>query len=204
MLRLWVKAGYPLGNHTFKHANLSNVDSDNFIRDIELNEAALAKFSKKKDWHYFRYPFLHEGKDLKTRNAVRIYLREHGYKIAEVTDDFEDWAWNNPYARCKAEGNVKAIDGLKASYLSSARERFIQDDIVSKFVFQREVPKILLLHIGAFGAEMLPILLRMYRDLGVEFIPLSEAVRDAAYNLNPGTAVGDGGDFEYSVLASKG
>ena len=204
VMRLWVKAGYPLGNHTFTHANLSKVDADTFIREIQLNEPALTKLNDNKDWHYFRYPYLHEGKDLKTRNAVRSYLKDRGYKIAEVTDDFEDWAWNDPYARCKAKGDQKAINILKASYLRSARERFLQDDIISRFVFKRDVPKILLLHMGAFDAEMLPSLLRMYQGHGVTFIPLSEAIRDVAYTTDPGIAVGDGGDFQYNVLKSKG
>ncbi len=42
-----------------------------------------------RDWHWFRYPFVHQGDTIEKRRAVRTYLREHGYKIAEVTLDFQ-------------------------------------------------------------------------------------------------------------------
>ena len=37
-------------------------------------------------------PFLHEGETLEKREAVRRYLAEHRYAIAEVTIDAHDWA----------------------------------------------------------------------------------------------------------------
>ena len=44
------------------------------------------------DWHWFRYPYLHEGDTLEKRHAVIKYLQEYNYKVAEVTLDFEDYA----------------------------------------------------------------------------------------------------------------
>lgn len=39
----------------------------------------------------------------------------------------------------------------------------------------------LLMHIGAFDARMMPRLLALYRHRGVRFVPLAEAERDPAY-----------------------
>lgn len=205
VLKLWIGGGYPLGNHTFTHVNLNKVGAEKFKKEITTNEDVLRKMSGNTDWHYFRYPYLKEGKDLENRNSVRSFLIQKNYKIAEITDDFEDWAWNSPYARCKTKGDLKEIDVLKKSYIESATERFIQDGKVAEAVFHRSVARILLLHVGAFDAEMLPTLLRMYENKGVQFIPLSEAVRASAYEVDPGISAGVyGGDFQYGVLEAHG
>jgi hypothetical protein len=156
------------------------------------------------NWRYFRYPFLDEGDTLEKRNAVRAYLKSNNYRIAFVTDEFEDWAWNEPYARCKAKNDQQSIQRLKKYYLKAAADRLTLDSKVLNALYNRPARRILLLHIGAFDAEMLPSLLKMYKKRGVEFIPLSEAVKDSIYEEDLGLARGGGGDFEYNALKSRG
>ena len=72
------------------------------------------------DWHYFRFPFLREGETLGKRRAIRRYLRANGYRIAQVTIDFEDWSWNEPYAYCLDKGDARSISWLKTTYLRNA------------------------------------------------------------------------------------
>ena len=204
VLKLWVQAGYPLGNHSYSHQDISKSSIDGFKKEIDENEGLLSTVGGKLNWHFFRFPFLHEGDTLKKRNAIREYLKEKNYTIAQVTDDFEDWDWNDPYARCKDRGNLKAIEWLKSSYLDSAEKRLARDGKVSAAIWNRPINHILLLHIGAFDAVMLPALLKMYREKGVEFIPLSEAVTDSIYKQDPGMTMKSGDRFQYQFLRSKG
>jgi len=44
---------------------------------------------------------------------------------------------------------------------------------------------VLLMHIGAFDARMLPELLALYRSRGVKFISLPDAISDPAYRDDP-------------------
>jgi hypothetical protein len=57
---------------------------------------------------------LWEGDTLEKRRAVRAYLKEHGYRVAQVSLDFEDYAWNDAYSRCSAKGDEAAISWLQA------------------------------------------------------------------------------------------
>jgi hypothetical protein len=50
-------------------------------------------------------------------------------------------------------------------------------------LYGREIPYVLLLHIGAFDAKMLPKLLQLFRDRGFTFITLEEAERDPVYDV---------------------
>ena len=75
------------------------------------------------DWHWFRYPFLDEGKDGRSEPRARAVLAKHGYRVAGVTMGFSDWAWTEPYARCLAKHDSAASRMLERLYLQAAREK---------------------------------------------------------------------------------
>ena len=112
-LRNWIAAGMNIGNHTWAHLSLTGNTVEAFERDIAHDEPTLAQYAGKRDWHWFRYPYLWEGETMEKRNAVRGYLSQHGYRVAEVTLDFEDYAWNDAYGRCSAMKNDAAIAWLR-------------------------------------------------------------------------------------------
>src|SRR5215475_12119353 len=88
VLQLWREAGQPLANHTYDHMSLNSNTVQAFEDNIEKNEAALRDLMGKKGWHWLRYPYLNEGDTLEKRRAVRAYLKDHHYKIAQVSIDF--------------------------------------------------------------------------------------------------------------------
>ena len=204
VLKAWRAAGYPLGNHTYTHKDLHKVSLDDFRRDIESNENALKNLSGRSDWKYFRYPYLHEGDSLLKRSAIRTYLFERKYRIAEVTIDFEDWSWNDPYARCVKRDDKKAIAWLKESYLHNAVVTLHQAQEITDYLYKRPVKHVLLLHIGAFDAKMLDELLKTYKANGVRFIPLSEALKDEIYAHDPGMPSQAGSEFTFQVMKERG
>jgi peptidoglycan/xylan/chitin deacetylase (PgdA/CDA1 family) len=197
VLQAWHAAGNPLGNHGWSHMNLNQHSLEDFEKDVVRNEPALTaamknEKMKEEDWHWFRYPFLAEGDTPEKKIAFRKFLREHGYKIAAVTTGFGDYLWTEPYARCKAKGDTAAIKIMEDIYLSAASDSIDYYWSISHSLYSREIPYVLLMHAGAFSAEMLPRLLELYRDKGFEFITLAEAERDEFYrsaidpNLPPG------------------
>src|SRR6266404_4799280 len=123
IVQRWLQAGFPLGNHTFSHLDINRVTAAEYIADIERNEAVLAEVVGGHWPRVFRYPYLHEGESAETREAVRRWLAAHGYTIAPVTVTFEDWAWNDAYARCAARRDAGAIAWLKHSFLEAAVSR---------------------------------------------------------------------------------
>jgi hypothetical protein len=134
---------------------------------------------------YFRYPYLHEGDTLDKRDAVRRWLSSRRYTVAQVTVDFQDWAWNDAYARCVALRDHASIERMKTTFLDAAKAALAWSTQVSARLFDRQVKHILLLHLGAFDAVMLDELLSMYRAGGVTFVGLTSAVQDPAYAVNP-------------------
>jgi lysophospholipase L1-like esterase len=177
----WRAAGLPLGNHTFDHLNLSQNSAAEFEAQTEKNEHVIAPLMAGQDWHWLRYPFLAEGDTPAKRDAVRTWLADRGYKAAAVTMSFGDYAWNDAYTRCVAKHDARAIDVLERSYLDSARAEAVRETALSRAVFKRDVPLVLLMHLGAFDARMIDRLLDQYVAMGYRFVPLAEAERDPFY-----------------------
>jgi lysophospholipase L1-like esterase len=182
VLEAWHSAGNLLANHSWSHMNLNQHSLQEFEQDVSRDEPLLAAAMKDEDWHWFRYPFLAEGDTPEKRAAFRNFLRERGYKIADVTMSFGDYLWNEPYASCKTKADAAGIARLENTYLTAAGESIEYYRGLSHTLYQRDIPYVLLMHVGAFDAEMLPRLLQLYRSKGFEFVTLPQAERDEFYD----------------------
>ncbi|HMD38213.1 MAG TPA: polysaccharide deacetylase family protein [Candidatus Acidoferrum sp.] len=203
VLRIWADAGFPLGNHTYSHIDINTATPEAFEAEIAGDESTLQALMGSKDWHWLRYPYLHEGDSLEKRQAVREYLKEHGYKIAQVTLDFGDYAWNVPYTRCTEKQDTQAIAWLKSSYLQTASESFTFDRKLSAMLFGRDIKYVLLIHIGGFDSVMLPELLDLMKKQGFDFVPLPDAEKDPAYQSDPDAPLPHGGTLLEQLIESK-
>jgi len=203
VLKVWRAAGQPLGNHTYSHPALTASTVAQYEADIAKNEPLLQKLMANQDWHWFRYPYLREGETLEKRNAIRDYLQVKGYRIAQVSLDFEDYLWNDPYARCSAKHDTKAINILKQSYLATTDQYITVFRDVTYTIYGRDISYVLLLHIGAFDAKMLPDLITLLRRRGFTFTTLSEAMKDSAYSEDPKVALPDGETFQEQIAIAR-
>jgi peptidoglycan/xylan/chitin deacetylase (PgdA/CDA1 family) len=181
VLQSWIEAGNPLGNHGWSHMNLNQHTVDEFEGDVTRNEPVLNQWMAKQDWHWFRFPYLAEGDNPEKKAGIRAFLLQQNYKIAGVTMSFGDYLWNEPYARCMAKGDQRAIESLKRDYLAAADEKITYSRKMSQALYGRDIPYVLLMHIGAFDAEMLPKLLNLYESRGFRFVTLAEAESDPFY-----------------------
>jgi peptidoglycan/xylan/chitin deacetylase (PgdA/CDA1 family) len=181
VLEAWRAAGLELGNHGWSHAHLSEMTVAEFERELTRNEPILAKLGTGTEWHWFRYPFLDEGKNEAQRVAARAMLAAHGYRVADVTTSFADWAWTPAYARCMARKDSAGVAELERMYLDAVKMSIANDRETAQKLYGRDIPYVLLMHISAMSAHMMPQVLRIYRDSGFRFVTLAEAERDPVY-----------------------
>jgi hypothetical protein len=116
-----------------------------------------------------------------------------GYRIAEVTIDWEDYLWNSPYARCVDRKDKSSIDWLHDSYLKFASQYVDADRAMAETVFGRKVDHVLLLHLGAFSSAILPDLIKLLREKSFTFATLEEAQADSIFASDPKAGSKDGG-----------
>lgn len=203
ILQKWMAAGNLLGNHTYSHADLESTSVSNFESDIIKNEPALQQYAGKTDWHYFRFPYLREGETLERRQAIQSYLKENGYRNAQVSLDFEDYLWNDPYSRCAAKQRLDQIDALHDSYLAATDQFIDVDRSLAHRLFGHDISYILLLHVTAFNAKMLPDLIAQLHARGFTFITLPQALRDDAYSIDPAIGYPGGGAIQEVLAAAR-
>jgi len=205
VLDKWRAAGLPLGNHGWSHANLNDLTDAQFLSELEKNEPILKAKMGAADWRWFRYPFLSEASaDPAKRARIRKQLAERGYKVATVTMDFSDWAFNNTYARCVAKGDADAILKMEHSWLGNAAVQADRSREMAKALYGRDIPYVLLMHLGAFDARMMPRLIALYREKGYRFVSIEEAERDAYYAPETNPALPPQPQGLNGAMAAKG
>ncbi len=184
-LRRWVAGGQRVGNHTYSHIDLHKSTPDGFLADLRQDEPALELLDPSGNWRWLRYPYLREGDTVEKRREVRVALQDRGYRIAQVTLDYEDYLWNTAYARCVATHDTKAIVWLHSSYLDIAKAYLRGNRQMSDLVFGHPIKHVLLLHLGAFSATILPDLFDLMKQEGFTFVTLEDAQSDPAYDTDP-------------------
>lgn len=186
ILEQWVASGQLLGSHTWSHPDLAAITAHDFIADIQKNEPLLREIMGRREWHFFRFPYLAEGDTIEKRNAVRQHLARSGYRPAEVTMDFFDSEWVEPYERCLAKGRTDDLQWLRTSYLENALYGLEIAERLSDAVAGRPIKHVLLLHFGRIQADVLDELLTKLKERGVRFVSLHDALSDPIYDVDTG------------------
>jgi peptidoglycan/xylan/chitin deacetylase (PgdA/CDA1 family) len=202
VLQLWRDAGFPLGSHTLTHMDPNTNSLEAFEQNILADEPTLEKYMDGQDWHWLRFPYLHEGETPEKHRAIMDFLKLHNYRVAQVTLSFGDYNYNEPYARCLAKNDEQAIEQLKQSYLDGANEQLTDGPKIASLIYGRDIKHIMLLHIGGFETVMLPKLLDLLQQRGWKLITLPEATTDPAFADDPQLST-YGGTFLQQVMNAR-
>jgi peptidoglycan-N-acetylglucosamine deacetylase len=193
-LKMWLDAGFELGNHTYGHTSLNRVSlkefEDSVVQGESVTQLLLTQHNMK--LRYFRHPYLDTGRDLQTRREAEAFLVGRGYRIAPVTMDAWDWMFATVYDDAKKRGDTALLQEVVRSYLAHTAEVFSYFEKLSRELVGYEPSQILLLHANQLEAEHIGELLDLLRKRGYRFITLESALGDSVYAL-PDTYVGEEG-----------
>ena len=203
VLQLWRDAGFPLSSHTYSHIGANANSAEAFEQDLLADEPILKKYMDGQDWHWLRFPFLQEGDTVEKHRALETLVKNHGYRVAEVSLSFGDYGYNEPYARCLSKNDQQGIETLKKSYLDGAVDSLVVGQKMSQMVYGRDIKHIMLLHIGGFETIMLPKLLELLKDKNFKLITLQEAESDPAYATDAPLDGNWGGTFLQQMMRVK-
>lgn len=184
VLPIWRAGGFLLGNHTWSHPHLSQLTIPQFEDELMKGDPLLSRLGDGSDWRWFRYPFLDEGKDEAQRNAARGVLAKHGYRVADVTTSFSDWAFTPAWARCNAAGDKASVAELERMYLDAVKESISVARGTAHALYGRDIPYVLLMHVSAMSAHMMPQVIRTYREAGFRFVTIQQAESDPVYRAD--------------------
>jgi len=188
ILDLWLDAGADLGNHSYSHLNINNVPLEQYTADIVKGEpglrAALAARGKKLE--FYRHPFLFTGPTPQIKKEMQEFLDRHGYRVAPVTFDDDDYEFAALYTKPEFKDRVRKE---YVPYMESVVAAFERGSMA---LAGREFPQILLIHASQMNADLMPDLLAMLGRRGYTFVSLDDALADPVYRL-PDDYAGRGG-----------
>lgn len=184
LLEDWLDAGMSLGNHTYTHPDFQNTPIDRFEDETIRGEVVTRSLMTARGQieKYFRHPFLNTGPTAEAKAAFEAFLKERGYVVAPVTYDCADWMFNDILGRAIEKKDKKLAEKTKLEYLEYMDTVFEYFEGMSRELFSRDIPEVLLLHDNELNTQSLDVLLTRIEKRGYKFVSLEEALADAAYS----------------------
>lgn len=182
-LRAWRDAGLELGNHTYSHKSFYRTPLAAFEQEVVNGEpvtrALLAE--RGKQIRYFRHPFLNTGHTLAEKREFEKFLAARGYRVAPVTIDNSEWIFAREYSDALAKNDAEKARRVVAGYAPYMDAMFEFYEQLSRDLFGREIPQVLLVHANQLNGDHFAEIVEMMKRRGYQFITLDEALNDPAY-----------------------
>jgi peptidoglycan-N-acetylglucosamine deacetylase len=185
LARAWGEAGHFLGNHTVTHLDLNSdsVPLARYAAEILECDAILRPLPGFRPW--FRFTFLREGNTPEKRDGIRAFLKERGLRNAHVTLDTSDWRLDAALVNLLKADPGADLGPLREAYLAHLRQRAEAYRDLSRRLFGRDVPQILLLHHNLLNALFLDDAISLFEKMGWTITDPESAYRDFVYLLEP-------------------
>ncbi len=182
-LEKWLNAGMDLGNHTFSHESPNQIGGSAYIADIAKGEpvirALLAKHHEPLLW--FRHPYLETGYPEAVKRQIDTWLAGHGYRIAPVTIDADDWEFAEPYEDALSQHDNARSQRIRRQYLEYTERTIGWYQKASDAVFGRQIAFVMLLHDTRLNADCIDDLAAILKRRNLRGVSLPEAMKDPAY-----------------------
>jgi peptidoglycan/xylan/chitin deacetylase (PgdA/CDA1 family) len=168
--------GHLIANHSADHPDLYKTPVDAFNKGIDQADRELRAFPNFRKW--FRFPFLHEGKNPQDIEGVRAHLKRIGYTNGYITVDTEDWYVDEALRQKLTEGKGYHEDRLCRTYAKiMADDADFFDDMSIKAI-GRSVKHVILLHETDLNAICLDALVRELKFRKWSLISPDDAYKD--------------------------
>ena len=183
LLKTWVNNDLDLGNHTFSHPDYNSVSFNDFYKDILAGETISNELlgARGKSISYFRHPFLHVGDTKVKADSLSDFLASHGYRVAPVTIDNEDYLFALAYKRAKVKNDPNLMAKIGKDYVTYMEKKVRYFEIQANRLFGRNIKQILLLHASLLNSDYVDSLAKMLRRNNYDFVSMDKALKDETY-----------------------
>ena len=185
LARAWGEAGHFIGNHTVTHPDLNAQATTlaHYTADIQACDAVIRTLPGFRPW--FRFPYLREGNTPEKRDGIRAFLRDRGLRNASVTLDTSDWRLDGALKLVLKARLGADLAPLRKVYLAHLRQRAEAYRDLSRRLFGRDIPQVILLHHSLLNALFLEDVLAQFEAMGWTFTDPEKAYQDFVYTLDP-------------------
>ena len=206
MLREWTQRGFDLGNHSYAHPDFDELTVAQFEDQIVRGETAIRPLmeASHRKVAFFRFPYNHTGDTKEKHDAVAAFLAQRGYRLAPCTIEIEDWMFNSKYFLMWSRHDDADAERLRADYLAFAAAQIDYFAVLDKQVFGYEPPQVMLIHANQLNADVIEDLLALFKKKQYQFVTLTQAESDAAYQTPETYITGYGPMWGYRWAKVRG
>lgn len=185
LAKAWGEAGHAIGNHTVTHLDLNAKATTlkQYQDEIQACDAVIRKLPGYRPW--FRFTFLREGDTPEKREGMKSFLKTKGLRNAYVSLDTSDWRLDSALVAALNAHPDADIAPFRATYLAHLRQRAEAYRDLSRRLFGRDIPQVLLLHHNLINALFLDDAIQLFNSLGWTIIDPGTAFQDFVYTLEP-------------------
>ena len=196
-LQKWLNGGMNLGNHTFSHESPNDLGAAGYVADIAKGEPVVRSLlsARHKPLVYFRHPYLETGFPAAVKKQIDDWLAAHGYTVAPVTIDADDWEFAEPYEDALARHDEARVLRIRHQYLEYTERTVAWYQKASDAVFGRQIAFVMLLHDTRLNADCIDDLAAILKRRKLKGVTLEEAMKDPAYRLRDPYVGADGIDW---------
>ena len=197
MMDQWLRAGFPIGNHTWSHPSLNKIGAEAYIADTAKNDRLLRKLLHKsgRTPHWFRHPYLETGATLADKDRFEVWLKAHGYRVAPVTMENSDWMFSPVYDDALRRGDTAKANAVRSAYLDYTRNVVGWYRKAGLDLLGRRPAFVFLLHACRLNADVIDDLDAILTSQNLQPVTLEAAMRDPAYKLSDAWADPDGDEW---------
>ena len=183
LLKSWINNNLEIGNHTYTHSDYNTTTFNDYSLDILKGEAVTKKILKEKGKmiKYFRHPYLHVGNTKAKADSLSDFLVNHGYTVAPVTIDNEDYLFALAYKRAQDKKDYPLKLKIGTDYINYMEKKVQYFEKEANRLFGRDIRQILLVHASSLNSDYVDSLAFMFRRNNYEFISLDKALEDNAF-----------------------
>lgn len=174
LLQKFKDSGFGLGNHTYSHANLNQLQPKEYMHQIKAADDILSRVMTEPK--YFRYPYLAMSNG-KKKEAILCYLAQKNYQVAPITIDSKDFAFNQRLMSVPEADRRAYLTELKPFYLDFIWAQTLKAEEHTQYHHNPDQAQILLIHANLLNAYVLPDIIELYKQKGYSFTSLENGLK---------------------------
>ena len=185
LAKAWGESGHAIGNHTVTHLDLNakTTTLKQYQNEILACDAVIRTLPGYMPW--FRFTFLREGDTPGKRDGMKNFLKTKGIRNASVTLDTSDWRLDSALVKALAEHPDADLTPFRTVYLAHLRQRAEAYRDLSRRLFGRDIPQVMLLHHNLINALFLDDAIQLFKRMGWTITDPATAYQDFVYSLDP-------------------
>lgn len=184
LLKQWINAGMDLGNHTYSHPDYNYTSTLDYFENIKMGERVTKKLLEDEGGKlsYFRHPYLHAGTTKEKADSLDGFLMDHGYKVAPVTIDNDDYLFAKAYHEALLSKNDSLMKRIGEAYIKYQKDKLKYFEGKGVELSGSYLTQTMLIHASLINAHYFGDLAEMYLANGYTFVSMDEAMTDPTYS----------------------